>query len=178
MKREVDKYSIQFTGLAEEKHHFNFQISKDFLDDFEETEIKDLNFKVDVFMVKTSRHLGFEFHMDGFVIIPCDRCLENFKLDLNFDKQLFVIFADETSDITDIDDRMNLSRKEDKINLAKHFYDYITLQIPLQKVHPDDENGYSTCNPEMLDKIEKYMGMESSSEKVDSRWDKLKDLYN
>ena len=178
MEKGEDKYSIQFMGLAEGKHQFDFQIAKDFLGDFEETEINDLNLTVDVLMEKTSRHLSFEFHIEGFISVACDRCLEYFNLDLSFDNQLFVIFADETSDLTDIDDRMNLSRKEDKIDLAKHFYDYITLQVPMQKVHPDDENGYSTCKPEMLDKIEKYMGTESPAEKVDSRWDKLKDLYN
>ena len=178
MEKEGDKYSIHFTGLAEGKHQFNFQITKSFLDNFQETEINDLDFKVDVLMEKTSRHFGFEVHLQSVVSVPCDRCLEYFNIDLEFDTQLYVIFADETSDITDIDDRMNLSRKEDKIDLTKHFYDYITLQTPLQKIHPDDENGYSSCNPEMLDKIEKYMGTESSSEVVDSRWDKLKNLYN
>lgn len=176
--KEENKYSIRFSGLADEKHHFTFQISKDFLEKYGQTEISDLNIKVDALMEKTSRHLGFEFHIEGVVNVQCDHCLDYFDLELNFDSQLFVIFGEETSDLTDIDDRMVLSCKENKIDLAKHFYDYINLQIPLQRIHPDDENGYSTCSSEMLDNIEKYMGEESSSDKVYPRWDKLKNLYN
>ena len=172
------KYSIQFSGLADGKHEFSYDISKKLLEDYGETEILDLNIKVDAFMLKTSRHLGFEFHFEGDVLVQCDRCLDKLKLSLNFDNNLIVTFGEETSDITDIDDRMVLSYKEDKMELVKHFYDYINLQIPLQKVHPDDENGYSTCNKKMLDNIEKHMGGESSPDEVDPRWGKLKNLYN
>jgi len=171
-------YNIQFSGLTEGKHHFTFQISKEFLENFDQTEINDLDIKVDALMEKTSRHLGFEFFIEGVVNVPCDRCLDYFNLKLSFDNQLHVTFGEETSDLTDIYDRMVLSSKEDKLDLSKHFYDYINLQIPLQKIHPDDKNGNSTCNSEMLNDIEKYMGEESSTEKVDPRWDKLKNLYN
>jgi uncharacterized protein len=82
--------------------------------------------------------------------------------------------------LTDIDDTMVLSRSEDKIELAKHFYDYILLNMPIQRVHPEDEDGESTCDPEMIEKIEKYEAGENESEskETDPRWDKLKGLYN
>jgi len=176
--KENNKYSIQYSGLADGKHQFSFKISKDFLNDYPETEIKDLSFDVDALMEKTSRHLGFEFHIEGSANVQCDRCLDYFDIKLSFDKELYVVFGEETSDLTDIDDRMVLSRKEDKLDLSKHFYDYINLQIPLQNIHPDNEKGESSCNNEMLEEIEKHMGEESSSEEVDPRWDKLKNLYN
>ena len=177
--KEDSKYSINFIGLSEGKHEFSYQIAKDFLEDYPETEIKDLDFDVKVIMEKTSRHLGFEFHIEGAAMVQCDRCLDNFSIDLSFDKELYVIFGDETSDLTDIDDRMILSRKENEIDLSKHLYDYINLQIPIQNIHPNNEKGESLCNIEMLEKIEKYMGSEESpSNQVDPRWDKLKSLYN
>ncbi len=176
--KEENNYSIQFSGLAEGKHQFEFQISKDLLETYGQTEINDMNIKVDALMEKTSRHMAFVFHIEGVINVQCDRCLDYFDLELNFDNKLHVIFGEETSDITDIDDRMVLSRKEDKIDLAKHFYDYINLQMPLKKIHPDDENGDSTCNKKMLDNLEKFLGEQSPSNKVDPRWDKLKHLHN
>jgi len=176
--KEENKYSIQFSGLAEGKYQFEFQISKDLLEIYGQTEINDMNIKVDALMEKTSRHMAFVFHIEGVINVQCDRCLDYFDLELNFDNKLHVIFGEETSDITDIDDRMVLSRKEDKIDLAKHFYDYINLQIPLKKIHSDDENGDSTCNKKMLDNLEKFLGEQSPSNKVDPRWDKLKHLHN
>ncbi len=176
--KEENKYSIQFTGLAEGKHQFSYKISSDFLENYPETEINDLRFEVDVLMEKTSRHLGFEFYFKGSASVRCDRCLDYFDIKLNFDKELYVIFGEETSDLTDIDDRMILSRKEDKLDLSKHFYDYINLEIPMQNIHPDNDEGESTCNHKMLNEIEKYMGIENPSDEVDPRWDKLKNLYN
>ena len=176
--KEENNYSIQFSGLAEGKHQFVFQISKDLLETYGQTEINDLNIKVDAFMEKKSRHLDFVFLIEGTINVQCDRCLDYFDLELNFDNELHVTFGDETSDLTDIDDRMVLSYKKDKIDLAKHFYDYINLQVPIKKIHPDDENGDSTCNKKMLDNLEIFLGKQSPSNKVDSRWDKLKHLHN
>ena len=43
--------------------------------------------------------------------------------------------------------------------------------IPIKKVHPDDESGFSTCNPEMLERLNDF-----GEKKPDSRWDKLKNI--
>ena len=44
-------------------------------------------------------------------------------------------------------------------------------------MHPDDEFGNITCNPEMLEKLEEHMIEQDSNEEIsDPRWDKLKDL--
>jgi len=43
-------------------------------------------------------------------------------------------------------------------------------------VHPDDENGKSTCDPEMLSKLNEYIV--SGEKGSDPRWNDLKKLMN
>ena len=68
-----------------------------------------------------------------------------------------------------------LNTDDHEIDLKDYIYELIFLNIPIRKVHPDDEDGNSTCNPEMLNKLEKYTTKDESS-KIDSRWSKLNDL--
>lgn len=176
MKKE-DKYNISFSGLSEGKYHFEFRILKDILSEYGLSDINDVDIDANVEMIKTSGHLAFDFSFKGKINLQCDRCLEYFDYDLDFTDHLHVDFGEETTDLSDVDDRMVLSRKENSINLAKHFYDYINLQVPLKKVHPDDENGNSTCNHKMLEKLEQYLDSDEE-EHLDPRWEKLKNLYN
>jgi uncharacterized protein len=177
---KLDQYNIQFSGLKAGKHQFEFEIGKDFFSHFENTEITDANIGVYVDFEKNERYLALDFHLEGTIQTNCDRCLDDLTIEIDYAPRLYVNFGEETSDLTDIDDTMVLSRSEDKIELAKHFYDYVLLNMPIQKIHPEDEDGLSTCNPEMIQKIEKYeLGQNNEdSEQTDPRWDKLKGLYN
>jgi len=177
---KLDPYNIQFSGLKVGKHEFEFEIEKDFFSHFENSDVKDANIGVYVDFERNERYLALDFHLEGTIQTICDRCLDEISVEIDYTPRLHINFGEETSDLTDIDDTMVLGRSEDKIELAKHFYDYILLNLPIQKIHPDDEDGNSTCNPEMIEKIEKYeLGQEDEdSEKTDPRWDKLKGLYN
>lgn len=175
---KLSQYNIQFSGLTAGKHEFEFEIGSDFFSHFDNTEINKAEIGVYVDFEKNERYLALDFHLEGVVWVNCDRCLEEIEIEIDYAPRLYVNFGDETSDLTDIDDTMILSRSEDKIELAKHFYDYILLNMPIQKLHPDDEEGYSTCNPEMVEKIEKYKAGSNDSDESDPRWDKLKGLYN
>jgi uncharacterized protein len=43
-------------------------------------------------------------------------------------------------------------------------------------VHPEDKNGKSTCDPEMLEKLRKHVVIIDSE--ADPRWNELKKLIN
>jgi uncharacterized protein len=65
---------------------------------------------------------------------------------------------------------------EHELDMKQYFYEYILLALPIKRVHPDDKNGNSTCDPEMLKKLKEHI----ISEEVESdpRWDELKKLIN
>jgi uncharacterized protein len=172
------KYTIHFSGLKQGKHSFEFKIDKGFFEDFENSEILDAEIGIDVDFEKHSNYLSLNFNISGIVVSSCDRCLDPIDVEIDYSPVLYVNFGDETSDITDVDDTMILARTEDTLDLAKHFYDYISLNIPIQKYHPDNENGESTCNPKMIEKLKNYSIHNEKVNEIDPRWDKLKNLYN
>jgi len=175
---KLRQYSIQFSNLKEGKYDFEFEIGKDLFDAFGNTEIIDAEIVIKVLFEKGTSHLSLAFDIQGVVQTECDRCLDPIEIEIDYCPSLYVNFGEETSDLTDIDDTMILARSEDSLELAKHFYDYVILNLPIQKYHPDNEDGSSTCNPEMLEKLENYMSGEVKSVDIDPRWEKLKNMYN
>ncbi len=171
-------YSIKFLGISDGRHEFNFHINKDLFLQYDNDSIKDADIEITVDFEKNVRFLSLSFDIKGSVETLCDRCLDTLNLNIDYSPALHVNFGDYTSDLTDIDDVMTLSRSEDTLDLSKHFYDYIMLNIPIQKVH-SQENG-DKCNDEMLARIEKYeIGNNNlEQDEIDPRWDKLKHLYN
>ena len=173
----MNKYKIKFRGLSEERHSYNFKINEDFFKQFPEAEIKKGNVLVDVEIQIRKDVLILDIELKGTVQVLCDRCLDNYYQNIRYSTKLFVEFGYENSDISDADNKIMLSKKEDELVLDKHFYDYIHLSLPYQRFHPEDENGNSECNIEMITKLDE-LSSEKKEIKIDPRWDKLKGLYN
>jgi len=170
-------YKVQFRGLAEGKHHFEYNINDTFFEAFAESEIKKGKLFVTVDLLKRSTGMEVDFNISGFVVIQCDRCLDEFDKQIEYTGKLFFEYGDETEEVSD--ELTVLSYGENYLNLDKYIYEFINLSLPIQKIHPDDENGNSTCNVEMLKKLDKYIINNQKDEiEEDPRWDKLRDLIN
>ena len=173
----INKYIIPITGLSEGTHEFSFSIGKDFFDLFEESELHDGQVEIHVSLFKTTEMLDLDFELNGNIMVECDRCLDIFALPVDFQAKLIVEFGDENSDVSDADEKITLSRKENNLDLAQHFYDYINLSLPIRRIHPKDENNKSTCNKEMLKKLKELSSGDNEID-TDPRWDNLKPLMN
>jgi uncharacterized metal-binding protein YceD (DUF177 family) len=58
-----------------------------------------------------------------------------------------------------------------QIDLSIYLFEYVVLLLPIKKTHPDDENGNTTCNPDIIKRINQH-----SEPEPDSRWEGLKGL--
>lgn len=177
LRRVMNKYKIKFRGLKEGKYKNSFEIDDHFFSQFEESEIKKGQVVFDTEMIISNNFITLNISLTGKVVVPCDRCLDDFSQSIKYKTVLYVEFGNENSDISDVDNKIILSNKENDIVLDKHFYDYIHLSLPYQKVHPKDKQGKSTCNIEMIDKMEELSSVDDNKE-TDPRWDQLKNLLN
>jgi hypothetical protein len=50
------------------------------------------------------------------------------------------------------------------------------LAVPIKNIHPDDENGDSTCDPEMIKRLDNYIIKEGGEQ--NSVWNDLKKLLD
>jgi uncharacterized metal-binding protein YceD (DUF177 family) len=165
------KYRIDFQGLSEGVHEFIFDVDNTFFESISYSDIKEGTLTTKVVLTKKTQLLELEFNIEGFVNIICDRCLDDLKMPVEFDGQLFVRFSETEQENTD--EVMYLSPDDHEVDLAHYIYESIRLSLPLKCVHPDDENGNSTCNPEMLKKIENLKRDHSGEGPIDPRWNDL-----
>ncbi len=173
----MSKYKIKFRGLKEGRYNYKFEIGDMFFENYPESEIKKAEISAIVEMLINKDLLTFQISLKGTAELQCDRCLDFFDYPIDYQTELFADFGDENSDLSDADNKITISNKASEIILDKHFYDYLHLSLPYQKIHPDDENGQTTCNTKMIEKIEEYSSFEELKN-TDPRWDKLKSLYN
>jgi uncharacterized metal-binding protein YceD (DUF177 family) len=166
------QFVIQFGGLKPGQHHFDFEIDDTFFEHFEYSEIKNGKIAVHLELEKEEKVLAFHFSFDGNVILPCDRCFEPVELKLNGTENLIVKFGDgyyeENEELQIIPEGVT------QFDISPFLYEYTHLLLPFRRVHPDDENGNSLCNPEIIKMLEQT----SSSGEPDPRWEVLNKLKN
>lgn len=169
MKRLKD-YIIQFVGLEAGKHQFEFTINDKFFEHFEYSLIQHGKIDITVDLDKSERMMIFNINLIGDVEVSCDRCNGNLILHISDSQKLIVkpgeAYSDEGEDV------ITIPENEHEFDFAVHFYEFIHLALPARLLHPDDENGNSTCDPEMLKLLNKL----APAEHTDSRWDVLQNL--
>lgn len=174
MKRQ-SQYVIAYKGLKDGLHLFDFKVDDLFFESFEESEIEKGDVNIHVSLNKKPTILEFLFEIDGRVTVSCDRCLDPVELEIEYEAPLYVKFGEETHEETD--ELYVISEQETEIDLAQFIYEFVHLSLPYRRVHPDDENGNSTCNKEMLKRLEELSVNEEKPD-TDPRWNNLKDLFN
>jgi len=140
----VQSYSIAYKGLKTGIHDFRFEVGKALFEAFESSDIKDGNCVAEVRMDRQETMLQLNVRIRGDVTVPCDRCLEDCHIPIDYDADLIVKFSDEVHDDFD-GEVMWLLTGEDELNLAQYIYESVVLSLPYQRVHPEGE-----CDPEMM----------------------------
>jgi uncharacterized protein len=167
-------YTIGLSGLKEGRHTIDFEIGNEFFENFEESEIKEGSLFANIELEKRSSHADLFIRISGKVKVCCDRCLEMFFYHLESENRLLVKFGKKIEDSDP--DIISLTTAENELDLQQYFYEYVHLALPIKRVHPDGENGNSTCDPVMLEKLNELIVEEESEN--DPRWDELKKLMN
>ncbi len=169
---QQDDFIIPFRGLALEVHRFHYEIDGTFFEELDYSELQEASVIVDLDLDRQERMLVLDFDIRGTVNVTCDRCLDAFPLPVDNRWQLIIKFGEEYEE--ESDDVIVIPHEQHQIDVTQFLYEYITLMVPIRKVHSDDEDGNSTCNPEMLSILEQH----SEHGDTDERWDVLRGLKN
>jgi len=168
-------YALRISGLGEGDHEFSFELDRQFFALFEHPEIDHGNVLAEVRLEKKQGVISLHFSLKGEVEVECDRCLERFMTGISTNQTMFVKMGDTPGEIED--DVLMIGRDDHEIEVGQYLFEFIILALPYQKVHPDDDQGNSTCDPEMLKQLEAHRFREADQkENSDPRWDALKDI--
>lgn len=167
-------YIIQFVGLNVGQHEFDFDIDDKFFEGLDYSEIKQGNIHIDLTLLKQSTMMVLHFNINGTVKMDCDRCTAPLSLPISGNYKLIVKVGGHESGGED-DDIITVAANEHQLDLTQYIYEYITLSLPIKRVHPDNEKGESTCDKKMLKKLENFL-IEEEKEETDPRWNGLKNI--
>ncbi|MDT8400598.1 MAG: DUF177 domain-containing protein [Bacteroidales bacterium] len=171
-------YSIPLRGLKEGSHLYDFKIDSNFFAAFEKSEIHEAALEAVVHLLKRSSHLELKIVISGRVSLACDRCLDLYTQEISTDARILVKFGDHWEEVDD--EIVIMPHGENEFMLDQLFYEFAHLGLPLKKMHPDDENGKSTCNPEMLERLNQHLVREpgKNNEPYREEFEKLKNINN
>ena len=166
----LKEYKIAHRGLGEGVHTFEFVMDDGFFDCFDATKGTKGKVNARVNIVKSSLLMEVRMMIEGTVEAICDRCLEEMKLPISGELNLYAKYG-EREEGND-DDFIILAQDDDYLDLSEPLYEVYMLNYPLRVVHPEGE-----CNEEMEHVLEE-LTMEEENEKIDPRWDELRKLIN
>jgi uncharacterized metal-binding protein YceD (DUF177 family) len=178
------EYIIQFVGLSMGEHLYEYAIGEKFFEGLDYSEIQKSDITVKINLLKQSTMMVLRFEISGTVKAECDRCTEEFDLPISGNYKLIVkVGGSETGE--EDDDILTIPANEYELDVSQYIYEYVVLSLPIKRVHPDDAQGNTTCNKEMLKKLSNFLideekeeeeEEEEKNEPVDPRWESLKNI--
>lgn len=165
------EFEIAYVGLKNGVHTYTYDIGKPFFEligaDAEDLEA--IAIQVTVTFDKHPNFFELKFDINGSVDVACDRCGDPFTLPLWDEFDLIVKLNEHSTEeegTEDDGDIVFLSKNETVLDLSEWIYEFIMLSIPMQRIHPDDAEGNTTCNKDnlaLLDKMSQQAKDEEAS---------------
>ena len=173
----MDKYTQLILSINELPlgiTDFEFEIGDWFFEKFEYSEIKQGKIKVDLSLDKQERMYFLHFQLSGHINLTCDRCGDNYNQPVNGKESLIIKLG--SKDFEDNDDIVVMAEHDQHFDITQYLYEYLSLMVPMQHLHPADSKGQRACNKEAIKILEKLSADNKKTNETDPRWDKLKKL--
>ena len=164
------EYIIPIGGLAVGQHEFDYVIDEGFFEGIEYSEIKEGKVSLHVVLSKESKAMSFTFTFKGDIKVSCDRCGDEYMQRVEGENVLYVRYGAEYRE--ESDDVIVIPTEQREFDIHTLAYEYIVLALPIRRVHPEDENGNSTCNPEAIARLKELQ----ADRAADPRWEALGSL--
>lgn len=185
---KFEQYNIRLKDLNTETSVQEFLLDDAFFKKIDSPEVQKGNIKAIVTIRKKNDRFELLFDLNGTILIPCDRCLDDMEQAISYKENLFVKLGETFSEEDEI---VIVPESEGAINIAWFLYEFIILNIPIKHVHPT-----GMCNKTMITKLKKHISHHKMDDEEDDnalleledddsndveetndpRWDALKDI--
>ncbi|MDE6561048.1 MAG: DUF177 domain-containing protein [Muribaculaceae bacterium] len=145
---DLKQFIIALPALGEGHHEYEMKVDSDFFAARGNDDVKEAD--VTAYVDIDVRHGAYKIGItcQGWIDIPCDRCLDPMRLDVDDDYDVTVRYGE---DYDESDDTITIPESEVNFDLSPLIADTILLSIPLRHVHPEGE-----CNPEMKEIMKQH----------------------
>ena len=146
---KFELYNVVLRDISNETRVFEYDLDNEYFKKIDSPEIQKGDIKAKVTVQKKQSVYELQFILEGTVIIPCDRCLDDMVQPIHYKEKLQVKFGDTFSEEDEI---VIVPESEGAINIAWFLYEFIVLNIPMKHVHATGE-----CNKTMVTKLKKHI---------------------
>jgi len=176
--KQLREFDIAFVGLTPGVHSFQYQITDSFFENYGPQDFTNCNATVKLQLDKKTNFFLLKFEIGGTATVNCDRCGEAFELQLWDDFNQVVKMVENPEEMPEDEDPevSYISKTESHLHVADWIYEFINLSIPMQRIHPNDSNGNSGCDPKVLEMLEKmHQQVKDSDNPIWKGLEKFKD---
>lgn len=163
-------YNVILKDLTNDTSVFEYELDNDYFKKIDSPEVQKGDVKVKLTVHKKVNSFDLHFVLDGNVLIPCDRCLDEMAQNISYKEKLQVKFGDKFADEDDI---VIVPESEGAINVAWFLYEFIVLNIPIKHVHAPGE-----CNKTMVTKLKRHITKSKDDDDNDFDSDDTDDDFN
>lgn len=156
-------YNVVLKDLSTETRVYEYVLDDTYFQKIDSEEVKKGNVIAKVTVQKKISSFELNFVLDGVVLVPCNRCLDDMEQPIHYKEKLLVKFGDKFSEEDEI---VIVPESEGAINIAWFLYEFIVLNIPIKHVHAPGE-----CNKTMVTKLKKHIARSKDDDEVDVEFD-------
>ncbi|MEQ8238966.1 MAG: DUF177 domain-containing protein [Cyclobacteriaceae bacterium] len=166
--KERKKFEINIFNLSNKTHQFDFVVSDSVFEYFEYSIVEKGSGTCHLELQKSETMMTLNFNINVSVELTCDRSLQTFDYPIEVEEEIIIKFGD--SDYMLSEDVLVIRNDSPSINVMEFIYEFISLSVPMKKLHPDLEDE------EAPDLIYSSEPEEKAEETADPRWEALKKL--
>ncbi len=163
---------LPLAGLPLGETLFTFVLARPFFELHADEEVSDAAVNVELVLTKHENMTELSFKMQGWLQVPCDRCGELYRQEVKGRERLILKNSDHYEE--ESDEIILVPADLHEFDVSQLIYEYVVLLLPFKKVHPDDADGNSNCDPQVLARLSQMEKPES----IDPRWEALRNLGN
>ena len=171
--KNTREFELAWVGLKPGLQAYVYTLGDSFFKEMDAPEeFSNWGVTVKLFFEKHSTFFRLRFEVGGTVTVACDRCADPFPLVLWDEFGLIVKLAGEEDEEVGEEeaDVVFIPRSETVLNVAEWLYEFSLLSIPLQRLHPNNADGTSGCNPEVLQMLGHMQENAAAAAPADTRW--------
>lgn len=164
-------YSVNIIGLSSKAHTFDFTIGDEFFSRYGTEILQGGDFEAKVVLDKHETFIDADFSITGKARLVCDRSLEPFDQPVKVHRKVMFKYGEEPSELSD--EIVVIARDQAQLELGQYIYEFISLEIPMKKLHPKFKDEEETSSE---GKIVYKSESDDDDTDIDPRWEKLKKL--
>jgi len=157
---KFDPYKVELKGVQPDVQEREYLLDNQFFANIDGEEVQRGKVNVHLTITQTAGVFDFAFNLNGYVSVPCNRCLDDVDFPIETTERLIVKLGKDYAE--ESDEVVVIPESEGAINLAWFLYEFAALGVPMKHVHPPGK-----CNKQMSDKLEEHLVDDEEIENID-----------